>query len=263
MIDSHMHAVGTVLVVDDAPEVHSLLRGVLERDGHTVLMADSGEMAVEMMGNDAPDVLLLDVELPGIDGLETARTIRRSADPFIIFLSGRSDEIDRICGLVAGGDDYITKPFSPQEVALRVQAVLRRRTQSAVNETAKAHAEHFTEPTQRVPNFSGEDLKCGDLILSRRLRSTTVDGQNVELTRLEFDILQLLLENAGRVVSRQEIFDTVWGRGWFGSRNVLDGHISNLRRKLGDSSTEPKYIIAVRGIGFRAGNGHGRVGKEL
>ena len=221
-----------VLVVDDEPPIRTVVRGFLEREGMRVEEATDGPGAVEAARALVPDVVVLDIMLPGFDGLEALRRIRAFADPYVLLLTARSEEVDRIVGLTVGADDYLTKPFSPGELVARVQALLRRRRQGPA---------------------AGKDaiVRTGDLVVDRPRREVTVDDVRVELTALEFGILDVLARDPGVVLTRQQLLDAVWGVDFVGDDHVLEVHVANLRRKLGDEPSSPRYVETIRGIGYR------------
>jgi DNA-binding response OmpR family regulator len=220
-----------VLVVDDEPSIREIVRGFLERDSMTVVEAADGPSAVEIAREAAPDVVVLDLMLPGFDGLEVLRRIRTFADPYVLLLTARSEEVDRIVGLTVGADDYLTKPFSPRELVARVHALMRRRRSG--------------------PRDPGDVLRAGDLLVDPRRRTVTQAGEPVDLTVLEFDLLAALVREPGMVFTRQQLLDAVWGVDFFGDDHVLDVHVANLRRKLDDDASSARYIETVRGVGFR------------
>jgi len=220
-----------LLVVDDEAPIVELLRGYLVREGWDVLAASDGPTAVEMARERAPDVIVLDVMLPGLDGFEVLRQIRTFSDAYVIMLTARAEEIDRIVGLSAGADDYLVKPFSPRELVARVRALLRRPRPAQVD--------------------GAERREMGDLVIDLPRRSVTVRGTPVTLTTIEFDLLTTLAREAGVVLSRQRLLDRVWGMDYVGDEHVVDVHLANLRRKLGDDAAHPRYIETVRGVGFR------------
>jgi DNA-binding response OmpR family regulator len=221
-----------VLVVDDEPPIRSVVRGFLEREGIQVAEAGDGPAAVEAARAFAPDVVVLDIMLPGFDGLEVLRRIRSFADPYVLMLTARADEVDRIVGLTVGADDYLAKPFSPRELVARVQALLRRRRGASVDRADAV-------------------LRAGDLVVDRPRREVTVAGRPVELTTLEFGILEALARDPGIVLTRQQLLDAVWGIDFVGDDHVLEVHVGNLRRKLGDEPADPRYVETVRGVGYR------------
>jgi DNA-binding response OmpR family regulator len=221
-----------VLVVDDEPPIRAIVRGFLEREGMTVAEAADGPSGVELARSFAPDVVVLDIMLPGFDGLEVLRQVRAFADPLVILLTARTEEIDRIVGLRVGADDYVTKPFSPGELVARVQALLRRR-----------------RPT---PTPDREDvIRVADLVVDPGRRLVSVGGAAVDLTALEFALLESLGRDPGIVLTRQQLLDAAWGSDFLGDEHVLEVHVGNLRRKLGDDPAQPRFIETVRGIGYR------------
>jgi DNA-binding response OmpR family regulator len=221
-----------ILVVDDEPSIRAIVRGFLEREGMTVAEAADGPTAVEQVRAFAPDIVVLDIMLPGFDGLEVLLRVRAFADPLVIFLTARTEEIDRIVGLKLGGDDYLTKPFSPGELVARVQALLRRRRPAP------------------GPEREGV-IRVADLVVDPARRDVTVGGMPVELTALEFAILEALGRDPGVVMSRQQLLDAAWGLDFQGDDHVLEVHVGNLRRKLGDDPASPRFIETVRGVGYR------------
>lgn len=221
-----------VLVVDDEPPIRAIVRGFLEREGMLVAEAADGPAAVEQVRSFAPDIVVLDIMLPGFDGIEALLRIRAFADPLVIFLTARTEEVDRIVGLKIGGDDYLTKPFSPGELVARVEALLRRRRPAP------------------APTREGV-IRVADLIVDPARREVTVGGAPVELTALEFAILEALGRDPGVVLTRQQLLDAAWGLDFMGDEHVLEVHIGNLRRKLGDDSASPRFIETVRGVGYR------------
>jgi DNA-binding response OmpR family regulator len=225
-----------ILVVDDEPPIRSVVRGFLEREGMLVAEADDGPAAVEQARSFVPDVVVLDIMLPGFDGLEVLRRVRAFSDPYVLLLTARSEEVDRIVGLTVGADDYLTKPFSPRELVARVQALLRRRRTDA-------------------PVPGDAILRTGDLVVDRPRRAVTVGHTSVDLTALEFAILEVLGRDPGVVLSRQQLLDAVWGVDFVGDDHVLEVHIGNLRRKLGDDAANPQYVETVRSVGYRLRSG--------
>ena len=223
------------LVVDDEAPLVTLVRSYLEREGFEVASAGDGEQAVVLVRELHPDVVVLDVMLPGIDGIEACRRIRGFSDAYILMLTARAEEVDKIVGLSTGADDYLTKPFSPGELVARVRALLRR-------------------PRQGTPAAPAARL-FGDLAVDPLGREVRVGDEVVELTRLEFDLLDALSESPRVVFSRPQLLERVWGPGWFGDEHVVDVHIANLRRKLGDEGAAPRYVRTVRGVGYRMGTG--------
>ena len=221
-----MGGVATVLVVDDEPIVREVVVRYLERDGHTTLEADNGARARELLEQQTPDLVVLDVMLPGIDGLELCRWIRSRSELPVILLTARGEEADRIVGLELGADDYVTKPFSPRELVARVRAVLRR----------------------AEPDEDGDMVAVGDIVLERAGRTVSVAGNDVELTGMEFDLLAFLLAHPGIVMTRERLLERVWGLSFPGGTRTVDVHVAQLRRKL----DRPDLIRTVRGSGYKA-----------
>jgi DNA-binding response OmpR family regulator len=221
-----------VLVVDDEPPIRAVVRGFLEREGMVVAEAADGPSAVELAGTFAPDVVVLDIMLPGFDGLEVLQRIRATADPLVIFLTARTEEVDRIVGLRVGGDDYLVKPFSPGELVARVGALLRRRRAAP------------------LPDRAGV-IRVADLVVDPARREVTVGGAPVDLTTLEFAVLEALGRDPGIVLTRQQLLDAAWGVDYIGDAHVLEVHVGNLRRKLRDDPASPRFIETVRGVGYR------------
>ena len=221
-----------VLVVDDEAPIRSLVGSYLHQEGYEVDEAATGEEAVTLVRDRSPDLVILDVRLPGIDGFETLRRIRRTSDVYVIMLTARTDETDRIIGLEVGADDYVTKPFSPRELVARVKAVLRRDR----SPTTAAGDESLT--------FAGLTIDLGR-------REVRVDDHPVKLTTLEFDLLATLASAPGRVFTRGRLIDRVWGWDFFGEERIVDVHIRNLRKALGDQADDPRFVGTVRGVGYK------------
>jgi DNA-binding response OmpR family regulator len=217
------------LVVDDEPGLVEIVTAYLEREGFEVASAADGEQAVALAQSLDPDVIVLDLMLPGIDGIEACRQIRVFSDAYIVMLTAKSEEHEKIVGLTSGADDYLTKPFSPGELVARIRAMLRRPRGT---------------PAAEIRRF-------GALEIDVDARETSVDGSPVELTKLEFDLLDALSEQPRVVLSRTQLLERVWGPGWFGDDHLVDVHIGNLRQKLGDA----RFIRTVRGVGYRMGDG--------
>jgi DNA-binding response OmpR family regulator len=220
-----------VLVVDDEAPIIELVRGYLEREGMVVIAASDGQVALDLIRERAPDVVVLDVNLPGLDGFEVLRRARAFSDAYVIMLTARAEEIDRIVGLSVGADDYLVKPFSPRELVARIRALLRRPRMGAAPREEAWHA--------------------GDLAVDPRRRAVTLRGSRVLLTVIEFDLLTTLIREPGVVLTRQQLLDRAWGADYFGDEHVVDVHLANLRRKLGDDAARPVFIETVRGVGYR------------
>ena len=212
----------TILLVDDEPPILELVRGYLEREGFTVRTVEDGLAAVEQVRADKPDVVVLDLMLPGLDGIEVCRQIRMFSDAYVLMLTARAEEIDRIVGLSVGADDYLVKPFSPRELVARVKALLRR-------------------PRGATPTAIGTSL-----VVDPARRVVTVQGNAVDLTATEFDILAALARDPGVVISRSQLLDRVWGPEFVGDDHLVDVHVANLRHKIGEGLVE-----TVRGVGYR------------
>lgn len=220
-----------ILVVDDEPPIVDLVRGYLERDGYEVLVAPDGPTAIESARAAEPDVIVLDLMLPGLDGIEVCRQIRTFSDAYVLMLTARAEEVDRIVGLSVGADDYLVKPFSPRELVARVRALLRRPRANVVA-SAPAGLE-IDEPRHEV----------------------RVDGTPVELTATEFGVLATLARDPGVVVSRSALLERVWGPEFIGDDHLVDVHVANLRRKLGDDPAAPRFVETVRAVGYRLAHG--------
>ena len=220
-----------VLVVDDEPHIRAVLRGYLQSDGFTVTEAADGEAALVALRAQPADLVLLDVMLPGIDGLEVLRRLRTFSDTYVILVTARTEEVDKLIGLGVGADDYITKPFSPREVTARVKAVLRR-------DRGSRTAEDTT-------------LRFDGLSIDPAAREVHVAGAPVSLSSLEFDLLAALAAAPGRVFSRTQLLERVWGYDFYGDDRVVDVHIRGLRARLGDDASDPHLIATVRGAGYK------------
>ena len=226
----------TVVVVDDERPLVELVSRYLRREGYEVHTAYDGHEALEVIGRVNPTVIVLDLMLPGLDGLEIARRVRADSDAYLVMLTARTEEVDRIVGLRVGADDYMTKPFSPRELIARIQAMLRRPRQ----ETA-------------APADEDEVRRLDGLVVDPVAREVHLDDQPLALTRLEFDLLDLLSSQPRRVFTKQQLLERVWGSAEYRDDHVVAVHIANLRRKLGDDADDPRWIHTVRGVGFRMG----------
>ena len=224
----------TILLVEDEESITTPLVEALHREGFDTAVSSTAAESLEVFGRARPDLVLLDVMLPDGSGYDVARRLRERSHVPIIMLTARGEETDRIVGLELGADDYIVKPFSAREVAARIRAVLRR-----------AGDAQPAAPSREGP------LEVGPVRVDRDRRAASVAGEEIDLTRKEFELLGLLLREAGTVISRERLIDEVWDTNWFGSTKTLDVHVSSLRRKLGDDSQNPRFIHTVRGVGFR------------
>jgi len=222
-----------ILIADDEVKIVRMVAGYLEAAGFRTLSAYDGLQALSIFRESNPDCVILDINMPGADGLDVAREVRKTSSVPLIFLSARTDETDRIVGLELGADDYVSKPFSPRELVARVRAVLRR-------------------PPLVVPDKSRESrLRQGKLALDPMRRSVSVDGEAKNLTAVQFDILAYLIREPGRVFSRLELLEAAAGTSFKGYERTIDAHIKNIRKALGDDSDEPRFIGTVRGVGYR------------
>ena len=225
-----------IMLIDDEPDILELLEKALNIEGYSnILKIDSGNMAVDSCKQFQPDIIILDVMLPGIDGYEVCRQIRQFSQCPILFLSSKNDELDKILGLAVGGDDYVTKPFSPKEVAYRVKAQLRR-----------------SEYKQNA--MQGQVIKVGMLTIESEACRVSKAGKEIELTAREFEILQYMAQNIGRVISRERLYESIWGEDSFGCDNTIMVHIRHLREKIENDPASPEYIITVKGLGYKLVN---------
>jgi two-component system alkaline phosphatase synthesis response regulator PhoP len=220
----------TILIIEDEPELVKVLRSYLEGAGFSVLTAFKGDTGLETWENTRPDLVILDLNLPGMDGLDVARAIRKQGETPIIMLTARVEETDRLVGLELGADDYVTKPFSPREVVARVKAVLRR-----------ANSHQTTEIL----------LRAADLEIDLEAHSVSRSGQSIDLTPTEFVILKTLAGHPGRVFSRLQLLESTQGAAYEGYERTIDAHIKNLRAKIEANPKEPRYIETVFGVGYR------------
>jgi DNA-binding response OmpR family regulator len=220
-----------ILVVDDEAGIRDLVGSYLRDEGFAVDEAVDGEAALARFAERVPDLVILDLRLPGMGGLDVLREIRRTSPVYVIVLTARADETDKLIGLELGADDYITKPFSPRELVARVRAVLRRRRDD--------ETEH------------GDVARLEGLTMDRGRHEVRVDGEPVALTSLEFQLLATLAEAPGRVFTRRQLIERVWGWDFYGDDRLVDVHIGNLRRALGDAADEPRFVGTVRGVGYK------------
>lgn len=219
-----------ILVVDDDQELRDMLVRYLEAEGLSVLAVPDGETALERFPEADPDLVVLDVAMPRIDGFEVLRRIRAESQVYVIMLTAKAEEVDRVVGLTLGADDYVTKPFSPRELVARIRAVLRR--------------DRDVDPEEERLRFDGLTIDPGR-------REVIVDGREVELTTLEFDLLMALASHPGWVFTRRRLLERVWGWDYYGRDRVVDVHIANIRRALDDEAVDPRFIATVRGVGYK------------
>jgi DNA-binding response OmpR family regulator len=220
-----------ILVVDDEVGIRELVGTYLRNEGYTVDEAVDGESALDCFREHAPDLVVLDLRLPGIDGYDVLREIRRDSNVYVIVLTARSEEADKLIGLELGADDYMTKPFSPRELVARVRAVLRRGRGDGTDDAAPM-------------SFDG-------LVIDTERHEVSVDGTPTELTNLEFQLLVTLADTPGRVFTRRQLIERVWGWDFYGDERLVDVHVRNLRKSLGDSADDPRFIGTVRGVGYK------------
>ena len=228
----------SVLVVEDEESITEPLVAALGREGFEAVVASTAAEALDKARSVEPDVILLDVMLPDGSGFDVCRELRRTSRVPILMLTARAEETDRIVGLEIGADDYVVKPFSARELVARIRAVLRR-----------------AEP---LPQANADAaLEVGPIRVEPASRTASVDGRPLELSRKEFEVLELLAREVGRVVTRERLIEEVWDTTWFGSTKTLDVHVSALRRKLGDDPASPRWLHTVRGVGYRLGEERG------
>jgi len=234
-----------ILIVEDEHDILQLVKLYVEKEGFRTVSATSGTEGLRQVKQEKPDLVVLDLMLPGIDGLEVCRQLRTFSDAYVVMLTARDTELDTIVGLSVGADDYVTKPFSPRELVARIRAMLRRPRSVAAQATVDAnHAS--AGPPPRV---------FGPLSIDLGSRQVFVEGEPVVLTRTEFDVLAALSSRPGMVFSRRQLLKAVWGDSWVGNEHLVDVHVGHLRRKLGDDPAAPRYVITVRGVGYRMGSG--------
>ena len=230
------------LVVDDETPLTDVVASYLKRESFEISVAHDGPRALTLAREVDPDVVILDIGLPGVDGFEVCRQLRVFSDAYVIMLTARDAEVDTIVGLSVGADDYVRKPFSPRELVARVRAVLRRPRR--------------TPPINLSPDQQLSPPRLfGDLRINIDSREVHLRDTPIMLTRTEFDLLAALSSHPGRVLSRQQLLELVWGDSWVGNDNIIDVHVGHLRRKLGDDPSMPRYVTTVRGVGYRMGAG--------
>jgi DNA-binding response OmpR family regulator len=229
-----------VLVVDDEQSLVDLVRSYLEAEGFTVLEANDGPTALEVAAREMPDVIVLDLILPRLDGIEVCRRLRTFSNAYVLMLTSKSSEIDKLIGLSVGADDYMTKPYSPRELVARVKAMLRRAEMAAITGTGRLAPD--------VP----PPVRFETLVIDVARHEVTKAGRQIHLTPREFDLLATLSSHPGLVFTRTQLLNRVWGDDTYDSR-LVDVHVTGLRKKLEDDAAQPKYIETVRGVGFRFG----------
>ena len=220
-----------VLTVEDDDSIRTVVRLALEDEGWDVVEAANGEDALELFGSGGADVVLIDIMLPGMNGFEVCRSIRRTTDVPIIMVTARSDTHDVVAGLEAGADDYLTKPFEPKELSARIRALLRRaRTANAAG---------------------GPQMTFGELVVSPEQGVVTLRGEEVHLTKTEFKLLCVLAEEPSKVFSREALLENVWGYDYFGDGRLVDVHVRRLRTKIEPDPADPRYVVTIRGLGYK------------
>lgn len=222
---------GKILVVDDEPAILELVTYNLEQAGFSTLTATDGEAALRLVEEERPDLVILDIMLPKMDGFEVCRIIRTRYNTPILMLTARREEVDRVLGLELGADDYMVKPFSPRELVARVRAILRRAAEAG--------------------SRKGGLIVVGDLVINPESHEVRVRGQKVDLTLKEYQLLKFLAENPGRVFTREVLLDRLWEGGYFGDTRTIDVHIRHLREKIEEDPSNPRYILTVRGVGYK------------
>lgn len=233
------------LVVDDEVPLAEVVASYLQREHFEVTVCHTGVEALALAREVDPDVVVLDLGLPGIDGVELCRQLRTFSDAYVVMLTARDTEVDTIVGLSVGADDYVTKPFSPRELVARIRAMLRRPRTASVPVLPSGQAGPDAQPPRVF----------GPLSIYIGSRQVLLDGQPIALTRTEFDILAALSSRPGMVWTRRQLIEAVWGEPWVGNDHLVDVHVGHARRKLGDDPADPRFVFTVRGVGYRMGSG--------
>ncbi|MCL5046902.1 MAG: response regulator transcription factor [Actinobacteria bacterium] len=232
----------------------------LKKSGYQVVQAGDGEAALDLARKVAPDLVILDLMLPGVDGLEVCREIRRKSWVPIIMVTARREEVDRVVGLELGADDYLTKPFSPRELIARVRAQLRRASVAGAAERAGAAGRRSSDGNPRDPDEApltreredaAEIISSGELVIDLGKHRVSAGGREVELTPTEFELLRILASNPGQAFTREILLDKVWGMDFYGDQRTVDVHVRHLREKIEEDPARPRYIETVRGVGYR------------
>ncbi|MBE0689626.1 MAG: response regulator transcription factor [Anaerolineae bacterium] len=221
----------TILVIDDEDSILNVVEAYLTGDGNTIHVARDGVQGLAAFCRYKPDLVILDIMLPEMDGIEVLRQIRRESDVYVMMLTAKSEEFDRVLGLTVGADDYLTKPFSPRELAARVKAILRRGRNTSQDDRQVFNFKHLKIDLQRHEVYR--------------------DAEMIELTALEFKLLATLATFAGMVLSREQLLERVWGYDFYGEERVVDVHIGHIRQKLESDPTDPQFIVTVRGVGYK------------
>jgi two-component system alkaline phosphatase synthesis response regulator PhoP len=221
-----------ILIIDDEQSIINLVVAYLRPEGYEVHTANDGPTGLKAARSHNPDLIVLDIMLPGLDGIELLTQLRRESDVYVIMLTAKTEETDKIIGLSVGADDYLTKPFSPRELVARIKAALRRYGKSGAM-------------------FDSRVLKFNRLRIDPEARLVWKDDEQVDLTAIEFDLLHTLAEHHGRVLSREQLLEQVWGHDFYGEERVVDVHLGHVRKKIEDNPAQPEFIITVRGVGYR------------
>lgn len=221
-----------ILIIDDEQSITNLVSAYLRPEGYEVHTASDGPTGLKAARSLKPDLIVLDIMLPGLDGIELLTQLRRESDVYVIMLTAKTEETDKIIGLSVGADDYLTKPFSPRELVARIKAALRRYGKSGAM------------PDTRILSFNR-------LRIDSEARLVWKDDEPVDLTAIEFDLLHTLAEHRGRVLSREQLLERVWGHDFYGEERVVDVHLGHIRKKIEDNPAQPDYIVTVRGVGYR------------
>ncbi|WP_043442615.1 response regulator transcription factor [Arthrobacter sp. L77] len=245
------------LIIEDDADVRQLLVMTLGMNGFTTIEAENGRQGVALVRDRQPDLVTLDLNLPDIDGVEVCRQIRPLTDAYVIMITARQDEIDRLIGLEIGADDFVVKPFSPREVGARVNAMFRRPRTTVRNPSQPLAGADATEQQATAPALTvaadpvAGMLTHGSLSIDTEGRIASLDGVEVPLTRIEFDLLATLVSGPRRVWQRETLLSRIWGDGWVNDQHLVEVHIRNLRKKLGEDTKAPRFIRTVRGVGYR------------
>ncbi len=224
-----------ILVVDDEKPITDIEKFNLEKEGYDVVVAYDGEEALQKVEEETPDLIILDLMLPKVDGLEVAREVRKTHDMPIIMVTAKDSELDKVLGLELGADDYVTKPFSNRELVARVKANLRRQSNN---------------DNGQVTDNENKDIKIGDLVIHPEAYTVTKRGENIELTHREFELLHYLAQHIGQVMTREHLLQTVWGYDYFGDVRTVDVTVRRLREKVEDNPSHPIWLITRRGVGY-------------
>lgn len=240
-----------ILIIEDEPNIRELILYNVKQNSYEGVWAEDGPSGLEAARKEQPDLILLDIMLPGMDGYDICKTLRSEGNKVpIIMLTAKSDEIDKVLGLEFGADDYIAKPFGVRELMARIKAVLRR-YEITQNQEGIPPLKEQDKGKNSLEQHTDSLIEIGDLTIDQDRHEVKIAGQNIELTLKEFDLLTMLAQNRGRVMSREQLLDQVWGFDYAGETRTVDVHVRYLRKKLGDDDKDGKYIKTVRGIGYK------------